>query len=85
MSSNQTATHERLLAACREHGFTITADERIGEPDAAVLLGLSLGGLRNMRMLGTGPAFYRRPAGGSRVSYRIADIATWLEDGREEW
>lgn len=78
-------TYERLLAACREHGFIVTADERIGEPDAAVLLGLSLGGLRNMRALGTSPPFYRRPAGGSRVSYRIVDIATWLEDGREEW
>lgn len=83
--SNQNATHERLLAACREHGFVVTADERIGEPDAAVLLGLSTGGLRNMRTLGTSPPFYRRPAGGSRVSYRIEDIATWLETGREDW
>lgn len=83
--SEGASTYERLLAACREHGFIVTADERIGESDAAVLLGLSLGGLRNMRTLGTSPPFYRRPAGGSRVSYRIVDIATWLEDGREDW
>lgn len=83
--SEAASTYERLLAACRERGFLVTADERIGEPDAATLLGVNTGSLRNMRTLGTSPPFYRRPAGGSRISYRLDDIATWLEQGREEW
>lgn len=83
--SNQTATHERLLAACREHGFVVTGDGRVSEIDAAVLLGITAGSLKNMRHLGTAPPHYRRPAGNSRVSYRLSDLAEWIDEAREDF
>ncbi|WP_423459405.1 hypothetical protein [Ottowia sp. VDI28] len=65
--------------------MTITADERVGEADAARLVGTAQGSLKNMRTLGNGPAFFRLGVGnGSRVSYRIVDLAFWLESAREE-
>lgn len=85
MSSNQTATHERLLAACRELGCIITGDGRVSESDAAVLLGLTPGSLKNKRLLGCAPPHYRRPAGNSRVSYRLTDLADWIDEAREDF
>ncbi len=78
-------TRAQLLQVCTERQITITADERVSETDAAVLLGCAAGSLKNMRTLGTSPPFYRRAMNNSRVSYRLSDLAEWIENGREDW
>jgi hypothetical protein len=83
--SEAASTYERLLAACRELGCIITGDGRISESDAAVLLGITAGSLKNMRHLGTAPPHYRRPAGNSRVSYRLTDLSRWIDEAREDF
>lgn len=76
-------TKQMLLESCREYSFLVTADERVGETEAAVLLGYAAETLRNMRSLGTGPAHYKRGVGGGRASYRLSDLAEWIEQARE--
>jgi len=73
-----------LEAHCRESGVFITGDGRISEVDAAGLLGLAPGTLKNMRGQREGPAAYRTPINGCRVSYRILDLAGWVEVGRDD-
>ena len=79
-------TTARLLAVCEKRGMALTADDRVSESDAALLLGYTPGSFKNLRStFGTGPAHYRRPAGaGGRVSYRVEDLAAWIERTREE-
>jgi len=79
-------TSALMLAECERRGVAMTADRRIREEDAAALLGYSGGSLRNLRStFDMGPAHYRRPApGGGRISYRIEDLAEWVEKAREE-
>ena len=75
------ATARLLLAAAREAGMAVTGDERVGEADAAALLGFGNPcSLKNARSEGRAPDFYR-VAG--RVTYRIQDLAHWLETARE--
>jgi hypothetical protein len=77
------ATEAALLAAAREAGMAITGDGRIRECDAAQLLGYSSETLAKKRAAGTGPAAYGRGFAGARVSYRLVDIACWIEQARE--
>lgn len=91
MRTNDSDMHERIestrqmfLTACHERGFLVTADERVSEPDAAALLAFTPESLRNRRYLGTGPASYQRPVGAHKVSYRVRDLAAWIEQYREE-
>lgn len=77
------ATEARLQQACNEKGFAVTADGRIGESDATALLQYSPGSLKNLRDQGVSPAFYRRAVGKQRVSYRLDDIAHWIESARD--
>ena len=80
--SQTTAT---LAEQARAAGMTTTADGRVSDTDAASLIGIAPGTLKNLRALGTGPAFFRLGVGGgSRVSYRLADLAYWIEYNREE-
>lgn len=74
-----------LLDAAIEHGMGLTGDHRISEGDAAVLLGLHPGSLKNLRAEGCGPVAYRAPTGGCRWSYRLSDLAAWIEARREAW
>jgi hypothetical protein len=83
--SGGASTYERLLAACHERGFVVTGDGRVSEIDAAELLGLTPGSLKNKRLLGCAPPHYRRPAGNSRVSYRLTDLADWIDEAREDF
>lgn len=76
------ATARMLEAACRESAFNITGDGRIGESSAAVLLGLAEATLANKRAEGSGPAFFRIGGHGHRVSYRLSDVAAWIEANR---
>lgn len=70
-------------AACKKE-MHLTADDRVSEADAAALLDLSPGGLKSLRLQMCGPAHYYRGAGnGSRISYRIDDLAAWLERYRQ--
>jgi len=72
-----------LLEAARENGLAISGDGRVSEVDAARLLALSAGHLKNLRAAGEGPPAYTRGLAGSRVSYRLEDLAAWVESGRD--
>ena len=70
------------LATLREQGRAVTGDQRVSEADAAVLLGITPEGLKNRRHEGDAPVAYRLGVGGSRMSYRLSDLAAWLEARR---
>jgi hypothetical protein len=77
------ATAEALLVAARDAGMTVTGDGRVKESDAAALLGYNPETLARKRASGSGPVSYGRGFAGARVSYRISDLAEWIESGRE--
>lgn len=66
--------------AIRGAGCWISGDGRVGEKDAAALIGWSVDHLRSERQAGRGPPSYRIGGGGHRVSYRLSDLAQWVED-----
>lgn len=70
---------------CVDNGVAVTPDGRVGEFDAATLLGYSNpGSLKNLRQHGVGPPHYLRVANGAKVSYRLNDLAVWVEKSRNE-
>ena len=77
------ATASRLEAAAKRANYWISADGRIGEADAAALLGLTAGSLANKRREGTAPCAYELGGGRHRVTYRITDVARWIEAHRD--
>lgn len=77
------ATAAALEAAARAAGMWLTADLRIGEVDAAEMIGLAAPTLANRRAAGTAPPHYRIGGGGHRVSYRLNDLARFIEFLRE--
>lgn len=77
------ATACRLADAATSAGFWISADGRIGEADVAKLLGLTAGSLANKRREGTAPRAYELGGGRHRVTYRITDVARWIEAHRD--
>lgn len=77
-------TARQLHQAATEFGMFISADGRVSEVAAAELVGYAAGTLRNMRTAGGGPAFFNRALGGCSKSYRLNDLAHWLEQAREE-
>lgn len=72
-----------LLEAARENGLAISGDGRVSEADAARLLALSAGHLKNLRATRDGPIAYARGLAGCRVTYRLEDLAAWVESGRD--
>lgn len=70
--------------AVRDHGLRMSGDQRVSEEDAARLLGKEPGSLKNMRAEGRAPRHCRAGVGGGRISYRLSDLAEWLEDHFEE-
>jgi hypothetical protein len=74
-----------LLERAREMHCTVTGDLRVCEGDAAALLCLHPDTLKNLRTEGEGPTAYRLSVNGSRWSYRIEDLARWIEAAREHW
>ena len=76
------ACRAALEAACREAGAFITGDGRVGEEVAAQLLGLAVGTMANKRSEGVSPPYYRIGCNGHRVTYRLADLAAWVEATR---
>lgn len=77
-------TFEVLFEACSQSGFTISGDLRVSEADASRLIGLAPATLKNLRQMDMGPTCFHRGVGGSRISYRLYDLARWIEAGREE-
>jgi hypothetical protein len=71
-------------AACRESRYPVTGDGRISEECAASLIGLDAKTLANKRAEGGGPKWFRIGGAGHRVSYRLADLAEWVEGRRCE-
>lgn len=77
-------TTERLIQSAAARGMFISGDGRVSEANAADLIGYAAGSLKNLRGMGAGPAFFNRPLGGSGKSYRMEDLARWIETAREE-
>jgi hypothetical protein len=74
------ATARLLLGNARDANMVISGDMRVSAADAERLLGVS--SLKSLREDGDGPPGYRIPINGSRWSYRIDDLARWLEARR---
>lgn len=79
------ATEETLADHCRLAGIAMTGDRRVTEQHAAQLLGLASGSLAKMRGEGRAPASYKLGFAGARLSYRLRDIAAWIEQNREDF
>lgn len=75
-------TAETLRAAAEAAAMHVTADDRIGECDLARLLGVAAGTMANRRREGRGPPHFAMPFARHRVTYRIDDVATWIERSR---
>jgi len=75
-----TAARARLLLGhVREACMRMSGDQRIGERDVAVLLGVHADTMRRWRAEGDGPAFYRI---GGAVTYAVDDLAAYICAGR---
>jgi len=61
----------------------VTGDGRVSESDLAALLGYSVSRLKQMRSEGGGPPCFRIGINGCRVSYRLAEVAQWIERNRQ--
>lgn len=79
-------TTNAYRAWCTEHGVSVTPDGRVGESDAARILGYgNPGSLKNLRQQGFAPPHYLRVVAGAKVSYRLQDLAIWIESSRTEY
>jgi hypothetical protein len=88
------ATNPRLLAvdlatktlmeSAEDFGLVVSGDRRVNEAGAAKLLGFSHKHLKAIRHAGNGPVVYAVGVDGSRLSYRLSDLASWIEMGRED-
>jgi hypothetical protein len=74
-------TADRLRAACEASGTPISGDGRIAADACARLIGWSAGHLANARSEGRGPPYFRIGMGSSKISFRIDELADWI-DGR---
>lgn len=79
------ATAGNLRSAALDAGMVVSGDARVSESDAAVLLGYAARYLAQLRLEGKGPTAYGRGLNGCRVSYRLTDLAEWIESAREDW
>jgi len=76
------ATTLALRASAIEQNMSVTGDDRISEAAAAHLLGLECETLAKKRSEGKALPSYRVPVGGARLSYRLCDLAAWIEQQR---
>lgn len=79
LSGRVDETAERLRKAALQAGYHITSDDRIGEAELSALIGFSKGTLANRRREGKAPRHYTLPGKGHRVTYRLSDVAEWIE------
>lgn len=83
LDGGATRTAETLHAAARAASYWVSGDGRIGEADLASLLGLTPASLANKRREGSAPPAFNLGGGGHRVTYRIDDVARWIEAHRD--
>jgi Helix-turn-helix domain len=76
-------TAQMLAAAAQDQAMFVSGDQRVSESDAAALLGYSGSTLRQLRGEGKGPTAYSIGMNGSRWSYRLYDLAAWVEGRRD--
>ena len=76
-------TTAMLHASAVHRGLTVTGDRRVNEKDAAYLLGYSAGHFKSLRQHGNGPQHYAIGVAGGRISYKLDDLASWIEMARE--
>ena len=79
------ATAAMLEHAAREAGMLISGDGRISENDCSLLLGYAPDTLAKKRKAGSAPPAYPIGLNGCRVSYRMGDVAAWIEAQRENF
>jgi hypothetical protein len=72
-------TYRAFKGRVLDAGAWMSGDERVGEDIAAGLLGCSPSNLKRMRNEGKGPRFCRFGGNGHRVTYRLIDLAEWVE------
>lgn len=75
-------TEGMLRASAISAGYPISGDGRVTEQDAASLLSYSRSQLKAMRAEGNGPRYYAVGMSGARISYRLQDLASWVEMAR---
>ena len=80
----EAATAQFLQFALRE-GIVVSGDGRVNEKSAAKVLGYSAGHMKSLRQEGNGPTFYTMGVDGGRFSYRLCDLASWVEMQRTTW
>ena len=73
-----------LRRATRDSQFRVTADDRISEHNAARLLQVHSDTLARWRAEGSGPTPYGIGVGRAKVSYRLLDLALYIERHREK-
>lgn len=76
-------TSAMLHASAVHRGLTVTGDRRVNEKTAAYLLGYSAGHFKALRQQGNGPMHYTVGVAGSRISYKLDDLASWIEMARD--
>ncbi|MDR6536970.1 hypothetical protein [Variovorax soli] len=79
--ANVETTAAVLRAAAIDQEMVVSGDGRIGEKDAAKLIGYSAGYLKALRLGGEGPVHFSMGMRG-RVSYRFEHLASWIEMAR---
>lgn len=79
------ATRRLLEKSVRESGAWLSGDGRVGEDIAAKLLGFNAGSLANKRAEGTAPRWYKLGGSGHKVTYRLEDLARFIERHRVEY
>ncbi|UZW60273.1 helix-turn-helix transcriptional regulator [Lysobacter enzymogenes] len=83
LTGSADATLSLLRQAVDQEGMRITADDRIGEGDLAKLLGWTAASLANKRREGAAPPCFKLGGGGHRITYRLSEVAAWIEGHRE--
>ena len=82
-ADNVAETVRLFLRAVERQRLPMSGDLRVREVDAATLLGISESGLRALRSTGDGPKAVQAGVAGSRLSYSLIALATWIEQRRE--
>jgi len=71
-----------LRAQVVSNRWWLSGDDRIAAESAAEILGVAVATLEKWRGAGNGPAFFRFGGGGHRVSYRLRDLAEYIQRSR---
>jgi hypothetical protein len=83
-SSDQPDTEAILYRRLTDAGKWVSGDGRISESDFAWLIGQTRDAVRNRRRYGDTPPWFKLGSHGSKVSYRVRDIALWIDGLRGE-